>query len=224
MTRRRTAFIIACAVPCFALGPGPGRRRARASRCRPTCPSRCATASRSTPTSTARKTTASYPVLLQRTPYNKDGDRRVRLSAPRARLRGHHPGRARTLHVRGRVAHVQARARRRGTTRWSGRATLPYFGWQRSGCSAARYVGATQMLAAIAHPPHLAGICPVVTASNYHSNWTYQGGAFSQWFNRVVDVRAGAGHHRPQHARQEQRAQGHDAVAARQLPAVQSAG
>ncbi len=26
------------------------------------------------------------------------------------------------------------------------------------------YVGATQMLAAIGHPPHLAGICPVVTA------------------------------------------------------------
>ncbi len=45
------------------------------------------------------------------------------------------------------------------------------------------YVGATQMLAAIAHPPHLAGICPIVTASNYHENWTYQGGAFEQWFN-----------------------------------------
>ena len=45
------------------------------------------------------------------------------------------------------------------------------------------YVGATQMLAAIGHPPHLAGICPVVTASNYHENWTYQGGAFEQWFN-----------------------------------------
>ena len=39
------------------------------------------------------------------------------------------------------------------------------------------------MLAAIGHPPHLAGICPVVTASNYHENWTYQGGAFEQWFN-----------------------------------------
>jgi hypothetical protein len=39
------------------------------------------------------------------------------------------------------------------------------------------------MLAAIAHPPHLAGICPVVTASNYHENWTYQGGAFEQWFS-----------------------------------------
>jgi putative CocE/NonD family hydrolase len=45
------------------------------------------------------------------------------------------------------------------------------------------YVGATQMLTAIASPPHLAGIAPVVTASNYHDGWTYQGGAFEQWFN-----------------------------------------
>ncbi len=45
------------------------------------------------------------------------------------------------------------------------------------------YVGATQMLSAISNPPHLAGICPVVTASNYHDGWTYQGGAFEQWFN-----------------------------------------
>jgi putative CocE/NonD family hydrolase len=40
------------------------------------------------------------------------------------------------------------------------------------------------MLSAIAHPPHLAGICPVVTASNYHDGWTYQGGAFEQWFDQ----------------------------------------
>jgi putative CocE/NonD family hydrolase len=46
------------------------------------------------------------------------------------------------------------------------------------------YVGATQMLSAIAHPPHLAGICPVVTASNYHDGWTYQGGALEQWFDQ----------------------------------------
>ncbi len=45
------------------------------------------------------------------------------------------------------------------------------------------YVGATQMLAAIAKPPHLAGIFPIITASDYHENWTYQGGAFEQWFN-----------------------------------------
>jgi putative CocE/NonD family hydrolase len=47
----------------------------------------------------------------------------------------------------------------------------------------ASYVGATQMLAALAKPPHLAGIFPIVTASDYHENWTYQGGAFEQWFN-----------------------------------------
>jgi putative CocE/NonD family hydrolase len=45
------------------------------------------------------------------------------------------------------------------------------------------YVGATQMLAALAKPPHLAGIFPIITASDYHENWTYQGGAFEQWFN-----------------------------------------
>jgi len=45
------------------------------------------------------------------------------------------------------------------------------------------YVGATQMLAAVAKPPHLAGIFPIITASDYHENWTYQGGAFEQWFN-----------------------------------------
>jgi putative CocE/NonD family hydrolase len=53
----------------------------------------------------------------------------------------------------------------------------------RVGMFGGSYVGATQMLAAIANPPHLAGICPVVTASNYHDGWTYQGGAFEQWFN-----------------------------------------
>jgi len=48
----------------------------------------------------------------------------------------------------------------------------------------ASYVGATQMLAAISTPPHLAGIAPNVTASNYHDGWTYQSGAFEQWFDQ----------------------------------------
>ncbi len=39
------------------------------------------------------------------------------------------------------------------------------------------------MLAAVARPPHLTAICPTVTASNYHDGWTYQGGAFEQWFD-----------------------------------------
>ena len=66
------------------------------------------------------------------------------------------------------------------TVEWA--AALPYSNGK-VGMFGGSYVGATQMLAAIAHPPHLAGICPVVTASNYHEGWTYQGGAFEQWFN-----------------------------------------
>ncbi len=67
------------------------------------------------------------------------------------------------------------------TIEWAG--TLPYTNGK-VGMFGGSYVGATQMLAAIMHPPHLAGICPTVTASNYHENWTYQGGAFEQWFNQ----------------------------------------
>ena len=66
------------------------------------------------------------------------------------------------------------------TVEWA--AALPHASGK-VGMFSGSYVGATQMLAAIGHPPHLAGICPVVTASNYHENWTYQGGAFEQWFN-----------------------------------------
>ncbi len=44
------------------------------------------------------------------------------------------------------------------------------------------YVGATQMLAAVAHPPHLVAIFPYVTASEYYEGWTYQGGALMEWF------------------------------------------
>ncbi|MGE0882746.1 MAG: CocE/NonD family hydrolase [Blastocatellales bacterium] len=44
------------------------------------------------------------------------------------------------------------------------------------------YVGATQMLAAIAKPPHLKAIFPYVTASEYYDGWTYQSGALMQAF------------------------------------------
>ena len=45
------------------------------------------------------------------------------------------------------------------------------------------YVGATQMLAAMAVPPHLVSIFPFVTASEYYDGWTYQNGALMQWFS-----------------------------------------
>jgi len=46
------------------------------------------------------------------------------------------------------------------------------------------YVGATQWLAAIAHPPHLIAIQPSLTASDYHNGWVYQGGALELWFDQ----------------------------------------
>ena len=47
------------------------------------------------------------------------------------------------------------------------------------------YVGATQMPAAVAAPPHLVCIMPHVTASNYYGHWVYQGGAFAQLLNQA---------------------------------------
>src|ERR1043166_7372014 len=52
----------------------------------------------------------------------------------------------------------------------------------RVGMFGGSYVGATQMLAAMAVPPHLISIFPYVTASEYYDGWTYQSGALMQWF------------------------------------------
>ncbi|HEX4424084.1 MAG TPA: CocE/NonD family hydrolase [Terriglobales bacterium] len=128
------------------------------------------------------KADGQFPVLLQRTPYNKSGAAGFGLKAA----------------ARGYVVIVQdVRGRFESEGEWytfkhesddgydsvEWAAALPYSNGK-VGMFGGSYVGATQMLAAIAHPPHLAGICPVVTASNYHENWTYQGGAFEQWFNQ----------------------------------------
>lgn len=67
------------------------------------------------------------------------------------------------------------------TVEWA--AALPYANGK-VGLVGMSYVGVTQMLTAIAAPPHLAGIFPVITGSNYHENWTYQGGAFAQSFDQ----------------------------------------
>ena len=122
-----------------------------------------------------------YPVLLTRTPYNKDN---VASFGQKGALRGFIVV---VQDVRGRYAsegewYPFKHEVEDGydTVEWA--AALPHANGK-VGMFSGSYVGATQMLAAIGHPPHLAGICPVVTASNYHENWTYQGGAFEQWFN-----------------------------------------
>jgi putative CocE/NonD family hydrolase len=122
-----------------------------------------------------------FPVLLQRTPYDKRGSVDF---GPKAAARGYV---VIIQDVRGRYTsegdwYTFKHESHDGydTVEWA--AALPYSNGK-VGMFGASYVGATQMLAAIARPPHLAGIFPVVTASNYHDGWTYQGGAFEQWFN-----------------------------------------
>jgi putative CocE/NonD family hydrolase len=122
-----------------------------------------------------------FPVLLQRTPYDKSNGYSFGLKTA---ARGYV---VIIQDVRGRYTSEGEFYTFRNepndgydTVEWA--AALPYSDG-RVGMFGGSYVGATQMLAAIAHPPHLAGICPVVTASNYHDGWTYQGGAFEQWFN-----------------------------------------
>ncbi len=123
----------------------------------------------------------SLPVLLKRTPYGKSGDDALgRMMAARGYI-------VVIQDVRGRYTsegewYTFKHEMNDGydTVEWA--AALPHSDGRVGGFSGS-YVGATQMLEAIGHPPHLAGICPMVTASNYHENWTYQGGAFEQWFD-----------------------------------------
>jgi putative CocE/NonD family hydrolase len=127
------------------------------------------------------KAEGKFPVLLVRTPYDKTQEMEFGVKAA----------------ARGYVVvaqDVRGRFQSEGdwypfknesldgydTVEWA--AALPYANGK-VGMFGGSYVGATQYLAAIAKPPHLAGICPTVTASNYHDGWTYQGGAFEQWFN-----------------------------------------
>jgi len=58
-------------------------------------------------------------------------------------------------------------------------AALPYSNG-RVGMIGGSYVGVPVMQAAVSAPPHLIGISPMITASDYHAHWAYQGGAFMQ--------------------------------------------
>lgn len=121
-----------------------------------------------------------FPVLLQRTPYNRKGDATnayalasygyvVILQDTRGRFDSEgefYPFKFESLDGY-------------DTVEWA--AALGYANGQ-VGMFGGSYVGATQMLAAMAKPPHLTAIFPYVTASEYYEGWTYQGGALAQWF------------------------------------------
>jgi putative CocE/NonD family hydrolase len=133
------------------------------------------------------KADGKFPVLLTRTPYDKTGALGICMRAAAA-------GYACVAQdVRGRFSsdgewYPFAHESEDGydTVEW-----LAHQPWSTGmiGMFGASYVGATQMLAAITKPPHLAGLFATVTASDYHENWVYQGGAFEQWFNESWTTR-----------------------------------
>ena len=122
-----------------------------------------------------------FPVLLERTPYNRTGE----------------AGTANNLASHGYIVVLQdTRGRFESggdfypfrnesadgfdTVEWAAKLDQSN---GNVGMFGGSYVGATQMLAAMAVPPHLVSIFPYVTASEYYDGWTYQNGALMQWFS-----------------------------------------
>lgn len=121
-----------------------------------------------------------WPVLLQRTPYDRDGAEEA------ARRLAAHGYLVVVQDTRGRydsegvfVPFFHEAEDGYDTVEWA--AALPGSNGQ-VGMFGGSYVGATQMLAAMSAPPHLVSIFPYVTASEYYDGWTYQSGVFMQWF------------------------------------------
>ena len=126
------------------------------------------------------------PVLLERTPYDKDDIGAITygmdvLLAARA-------GYAVVVQdTRGRYASagwfepfVNEAGDGADTVAWA--ADQPWSNG-RVGMIGGSYVGATQWLAALGAPAALEALAPFVTAADYHEGWAYQGGAFALGFN-----------------------------------------
>jgi putative CocE/NonD family hydrolase len=121
-----------------------------------------------------------FPVLLERTPYNRKGE----------------SGMGYELSAHGYIVVLQDTRGRYDsggefypfrnesqdgydTVEWAARLN---YADGKVGMFGGSYVGATQMLAAMARPPHLVAIFPYLTASEYYDGWTYQSGVLMQWF------------------------------------------
>ncbi len=129
-------------------------------------------------------------MLLVCTPYEWISD--FGLKGMALRTCGDRAGRARSIYRRGVYPFRYESQEGYDTVQWAGASLLE---WGGRNFLVGVYVGATQFLAALAYPPHLLAICPAVTASNYHDGWTYQGGAFEQWFNDSWTTGFGGKHH-----------------------------
>lgn len=124
--------------------------------------------------------TGRFPVLLQRTPYNKEGP------APFA-LRAAGAGYVVIVQdCRGRWKsegefHAFVNEARDGYDTCAWIVDQPWSNG-RIGMWGGSYIGATQWQAARAQAPGLQAMVPNVTAADYHEGWCYQGGAFELQF------------------------------------------
>ena len=124
-----------------------------------------------------------WPVLLQRTPYDKSQGRTGALEVMRAASHGY----AVVIQdTRGRYASegefypfLDEPNDGYDTVEWC--AGQPWSSGK-VGMFGRSYVGATQWLCAITNPPGLTCIAPGITASDYYEGWTYQGGALAWGF------------------------------------------
>src|SRR5437868_2592855 len=122
-----------------------------------------------------------FPVLLERTPYNRAGE------AAMANALASHGYIVVLQDTRGRYESGgdfypfrDESSDGYDTVEWAAQLDGSN---EKVGMFGGSYVGATQMLAAMAVPPHLVAIFPYVTASEYYDGWTYQSGALMQWFS-----------------------------------------
>lgn len=127
------------------------------------------------------------PVLLQRNPYNKDRWESGSWSS-HSPVRLANQGYVVIIQdTRGRYASdgdfypfLHEIADGYDTVEWAG--GLPYSNGK-VGMFGSSYVGVTQWLASLDHPPHLAAVFPVMTSSDYYDGWIFRGGALEFWFS-----------------------------------------
>ena len=124
-----------------------------------------------------------FPVVLQRTPYNRPGSD---CDSETGKFFAENGYAMLNQDTRGRYrsegefdAMRQESKDGYDAVEWA--ATQPWSNGK-VGMIGGSYVGLTQWQAAIERPPHLLAIAPHYSSSDYHHGWTYQGGAFDLWF------------------------------------------
>ncbi len=123
--------------------------------------------------------TENFPVLVERTPYNRFGCGNCKAIAEHGYIVVIEDTRGR-FESQGEFYTFRDEANDGyDTVEWA--AALPHSNGK-VGMFGGSYVGATQLLAAMTRPPHLVAIFPYLTSAEYYEAWTYQSGAFMQWF------------------------------------------